>query len=92
MLGPYYASENDAEVLKSVIDDLNSLRKILRGDVCVVDRGFRDVKEKLEDETFKVLMAALNGKRKQLSKEESNESRFVIKLRWAVEFVYGVHK
>ena len=37
-------------------------------------------------------MPALKGKKKQLSTEESNESRFVTKIRWAVESVYGVLK
>ena len=41
-----------------VIDVPNSLRKILReDDVFVFDRGVRDVKLKLEDENFKVLIS-----------------------------------
>lgn len=93
MLGPYLANQNDAEILKSVIEDPNGLRKFLKeGDIFVLDRGFRDIKEKLEQENFNVLMPALKGKRKQLSTEESNESRFVTKIRWAVESVHGVLK
>jgi len=34
----------------------------------------------------------LKGKRKQLSTKESNQSRFVTKIRWAVESVHGVLK
>lgn len=37
-------------------------------------------------------MPALKGKRKQLSTEESNESRFVTKIRWAVKSVHGCIK
>ena len=37
-------------------------------------------------------MPALKGKRKQLSTKESNESRFVTKIRWAVESVHDVLK
>ncbi|GAB1860468.1 SWIM-type domain-containing protein [Camponotus japonicus] len=93
MLGPYLANQNDAEILKSVIEDPNSLRKFLKeGDIFVLDRGFRDIKDILEKENFRVLMPALKGKRKQLSTEESNESRFVTKIRWAVESVHGVLK
>ncbi|XP_025265235.1 uncharacterized protein LOC112638210 [Camponotus floridanus] len=92
MLGPYLANQNDAEILKSVIEDPNSLRKFLKeGDIFVLDRGFRDIKDILEKD-FRVLMPALKGKRKQLSTEESNESRFVTKIRWAVESVHGVLK
>ncbi|KMQ84861.1 hypothetical protein RF55_16997, partial [Lasius niger] len=93
MLGPYLANQNDAEILKSVIEDPNSLRKFLKeGDIFVLDRGFRDVKDILGKENFRVLMPALKGKRKQLSTEESNESRFVTKIRWVVESVHGVLK
>ena len=69
------------------------MRKILREcDFFVLDRGFRDVKEKLEDENFKFLMPALKGKRKHLATEEFNESRFVTEVRWAVESVHDVLK
>ncbi|EZA60947.1 hypothetical protein X777_08159 [Ooceraea biroi] len=37
---------------------------------------------------FEVLMPALKGKRSQLPTDESNESRFVTKLRWVVEAVH----
>lgn len=49
MLGPYLANENDANILKILIEDSNDLCRILeRNDVFVLDRGFRDVKEDLE--------------------------------------------
>ena len=76
MLGPYLANQNDADILKSVFEDPNGLRTFLKeGDIFVLDRGFRDIKEKLEEENFKVLMPALKEKRKQLSTKESNELR-----------------
>lgn len=34
-------------------------------------------------------MPALKGKRKQLTDEESNDSRLVIKIRWVVEAFHG---
>ena len=37
-------------------------------------------------------MPALKGKRKQLTTEESNESRYVTKIRWVVEAVHGIIK
>ena len=93
MLGPYLANHNDAEILKNIIEDANGLCKFLTKDgVFVLDRGFRDVKKDLEDENFNVLMPALKGKRKQLTAAESNQSRFVTEIRWAVEVVHGILK
>lgn len=57
-----------------------------------MDRGFRDVSAYLEDKEFRVLMPALKGNRPQLSTIESNESRFVTKIRWAVEAIHGILK
>lgn len=46
MLGPYLANHNDAEILKTIIEDANGLCKFLEKDyVFVLDRGFRDVKK-----------------------------------------------
>ena len=35
-------------------------------------------------------MSALKGKRKLLTTKESNESRYVTKIRWVVEAVHGI--
>lgn len=49
-LGPFSANLNDASIMDLVLNDPNGLRSILKaGDICVVDRGFRDVKEKLSN-------------------------------------------
>lgn len=93
MLGPFFANQNDAQILESILEDPESLSKVLNeGDIFILDRGFRDIKDKLEEKNFRVLMPALKGKRKQLTTEESNDSRFVTKLRWAVESVHGIIK
>ena len=82
MLGPYLANQNDADIMKTIIEDPNGLCKFSRmNDVFVLDRGFRDVVKNLEEKNFKVLIPALKGKRKQLSTGESNQSRFVTKIR-----------
>ena len=61
-LGPYLATENDASIMKDVLEDPNGLKSILqKGDICVVDRGFRDVKDYLEQQGYKVFMPALKG-------------------------------
>ncbi|GAB1860852.1 SWIM-type domain-containing protein [Camponotus japonicus] len=93
MLGPYPANLNDAEILRSLLQDSNALCKLLKeNDIIVLDRGFRDVKDELELKKIRVLMPALKGKRKQLTTKESNESRYVTKIRWAVEAVHGIIK
>ena len=67
------------------------LKSILKkGDVFILDRGFRDIVSALESEGYKVLMPALKGKRNQLTVEESNASRLVTKVRWVVEAVQGI--
>ena len=87
MLGPYPAKQNDADIMKTIIEDPNGLCKFLRtNDVFVLDRGFRDVVEDLEEKNFKVLVPALKGKRKQLSKQESNQSQFVTKQNKSIVF------
>ncbi|CAH2088785.1 unnamed protein product [Euphydryas editha] len=94
MLGPFPANENDAQIMRHIIDDPNGLLSQLMkpGDIFILDRGFRDVKGYLESKQFTVLMPALKGKRKQLTTQESNDSRFVTKLRWVVESVHGMIK
>lgn len=93
MLGPYLANHNDAGILKTIIEDANGLCKFLeRHYVFVVDRGFRDVKKDFVDKNFKVMMPALEGKKKQLTAAEYNQSRFVTKIRLAVEAVHGILK
>ena len=90
---PYPGNQNDADIMKTIIEDPNGLCKFLRtNDVFVLDRGFRDVVKDLEENNFKVLIPALKGKRKQLPTEESNQSRFVTKIRWLVESDHGMLK
>lgn len=89
--GPYPANMNDAQILKSIMSQDSGLRSIFRpGDVFIVDRGFRDVQQFLEDNGFIVLMPALKGKRPRLTTEESNASRLVTKVRWVVEAIHGI--
>lgn len=89
--GPFLATENDAKIMEKVISNPNGIACIMEpGDVCIVDRGFRDVVSFLEERGLKVLMPALKGKRPHLTVEEANQSRFVTKLRWVVEAIHGI--
>lgn len=89
--GPYEATVIDATIMMEIFKDPSGLGSLLqKGDVFILDRGFRDVKKFLESEGFVVLMPALRGKRKQLTTQEANDSRFVTKLRWVVKAVHGI--
>lgn len=91
--GPFEGTKNDAEITKKVLADPKSVFSLMRpGDIIIVDRGFRDVKNILEEKGFKVMMPALKLKRKQLPTKEANESRIVTKLRWVIEALHGQMK
>ena len=48
------------KILRKVLAGNNGLKRLLRpGDVFVLDRGFRDIKEELEKEGYIVLIPAL---------------------------------
>lgn len=90
-LGPFSANLNDATIMEQILQDPNGLTSIMQpGDIWIVDRGFRDVVGKLQEMQFTVMMPALKGNRKQLTTSESNESRYVTKVRWAVEAIHGI--
>lgn len=58
-----------------------------KGDVMIVDRGFRDSLKELKSRKFEVKIPALMNKNTstQLTRAEANESRIVTKTRWMVE-------
>src|SRR5436190_7849482 len=81
MLGPYYANQNNATIMRDIIGNHDGMCNLLEpGDAFVVDRGFRDVKEYLESKDYKVLIPAMKDKRNQLTTAESNASRYVTKI------------
>ena len=93
ILGPYPANQNDADIMKPVIEDPNGLCKFSRTNgVFVIERGFRDVVKDFKEKYFKVLIPASKGKRKQLLTEQSSQSRFVTKIRWVVKAVHDMLK
>lgn len=80
--GPFPSTKNDVQILEHLLNMPDRLSTILRrGDIFVLDRGFRDVKLLLEERGYIVLMPALKGKRNQLTTEESDASRLVTKIR-----------
>ena len=88
MAGPFYANQNDAEIIKNLNEDLHGLCQLLNGgDKLFLDRGFQDAKYVLELKGFTVLIPALKWKRNQPTTKEANQSRFVTKICWSVESV-----
>lgn len=84
-LGPYYADSknNDAAILNHAIaKNVDTIRQwVKEEDVMVVDRGFRDSLQVLEDLGIKAQMPSFLKKGdKQLSTEDANSSRLVSKV------------
>lgn len=87
----FTGANNDAGILKSILSKLPSDSPWLKpGDHHVLDRGFRDVIQNLEELGVKTHMPALLLKtEKQFTAKEGNESRRVTLVRWLVEAVNG---
>lgn len=92
-LGPYFADgkNNDAGITQHILTLHGELTDWLEeGDVCILDRGFRDVLDVFEDLGLEPKMPAfLKAGLAQHSVQEANESRLVTKIRWAVEAYHG---
>lgn len=89
VIGPFLADgkNNDASIARNIF--INNEEDILNwlndDEVIVVDRGFRDAVPTLNRFGYNVEMPAFLNGRKQLSCEESNNSRCVTKVRWVIE-------
>ncbi|XP_062599343.1 uncharacterized protein LOC134260823 [Saccostrea cucullata] len=88
VMGPYIAKNNDATILNHVmktnIEDIcNWVRE---DDIFVIDRGFRDSLDYLEQMGIKAKMPSFMVKgEKQMGTENANTSKLVTKIRWVVE-------
>ena len=90
ILGHFCANQNDAQIMKTAMEDPNGLQTLLKtGDICIVGWGFRDVTSYLEERGYKVLMPAIKGKRNQLTTAKSNASRHVTKIRCDVPLFFA---
>lgn len=83
--GPFDARKNDANILNEILNVQGSIFKILlKGDVAVVDRGFRDVIGQLR--SFGLIVKTPKGtKSNKLTRVDANESRLATKTRYVVE-------
>ena len=92
-IGPYLSDgkNNDAGITQHIMSLNTELENWMEeGDVCVVDRGFRDVIETFESKGLECKMPSYLQKGvSQHSIEEANQSRLVTKVRWVVEAYHG---
>ena len=85
--GLHPANVNDATILSEIMKKEDLIELLQPGDILILDRGFRDCIEALEDEYQLITkMPACKAKnQKQLSTLEANQSRLVTKCRWVIE-------
>ncbi|CAK1592551.1 unnamed protein product [Parnassius mnemosyne] len=91
-LGPYKATSNDASITSlNLCNEESCLRSFFRrGDIFILDRGFRDVINELQRYGFVAHMPeSLLENEHQLTTQQANRSRFVTMCRWVVEVVNG---
>lgn len=87
-LGPFPAVDNDAKILKKIDEESRALSTLHRGDILMLDRGFRDCQEYFVNKGFDVKMPSLvqkSSKNGQLSTKDANETRLITANRFAVE-------
>lgn len=95
--GPHMAVDNDAKILKNILKKKEGtiLSNLEAGDICLVDRGFRDAVNDMKAMEIDVRIPKNIKKnpdgstKKQLSTLDANLSRFVTKCRYAVEVRNG---
>ena len=92
-IGPYMADgkNNDAGITEHILNLHGDLADwVSEGDVCVVDRGFRDVLDVFEGLGLETKMPSYLKKGiSQHTTKEANDSRLVTKVRWVVEAYHG---
>lgn len=88
--GPYFSDtrNNDAAMLRNEFEnDMEHMHEWFQeGDIFILDRGYRDITEFLDNQGVSWKMPAfLERNQKQLTTEQANDSRLVTKMRWVVE-------
>lgn len=100
VLGPYSARTTDADIMKMVLQNHNEPIEngafnyfLHRGDVFILDRGFRDSIPTIETYGYEAHMPPSKQREEtQLSTEQANKSRLITIVRWVVETVNGRFK
>ncbi|CAF1131941.1 unnamed protein product, partial [Brachionus calyciflorus] len=85
---------NDAKIIQECYQldsELDSI--IIEKDILLVDRGFRDAVDFIQQKKIIVKMPEfLDKSQKQLTCAQANKSRFVTKCRWVIEAINGILK
>lgn len=94
IIGPYFANgkNNDSGITTHVFNkNISNIQAWVQGlDVFIVDRGFRDCQDFLEECGIDVFFPAFLEKgQKQHTTEEANQSRLITSVRWVVEAANG---
>lgn len=91
VFGPFPATLNDAGIIKKVFDKTTIGNIFNAGDVILVDRGFRDCKNFIQQKKLVVKMPEFieKGQNRQLTAKQGNMSRLVTKMRFAIEVANG---
>lgn len=88
-IAPFPAVQNDATILKHLLNNTVIFDNLVQGDILLLDRGFRDVVEDVESKGLIVKMPSLvqagSNRKGQLSTKDANRSRLVTALRFIVE-------
>lgn len=92
IIAPFPAVQNDATILKYLLDETSMFDNLEEGDILLLDRGFRDVVQLVEEKGLVVKMPSLvqgSIRKGQLTTEEANRSRLVTAVRFIVEVRNG---
>ncbi|XP_035452082.2 uncharacterized protein LOC118277412 [Spodoptera frugiperda] len=95
VVGPYAATQTDAEIMNHLFEAEDSLYRQLfqPNDIFILDRGFRDAIPLLQRLGYQIHKPeSLDHGQTQLSTEQANKSRKVTLCRWVVEVVNGRFK
>jgi hypothetical protein len=85
--GLYPANQNDTSILEEILEEDPEIHSLLqRGDIFLLDRGFRNVRDYLATNGFVAKCPAfVPTTQKQLTTIEANQTRLVTKCRYVVE-------
>lgn len=88
IFGPYRATTNDATILRHIFETFGPFLQLNCNDIFILDRGFRDVKQFLEEKGYQVKMPEFinkTDKSGQLTDVRANSSRMVTSCRFVIE-------
>lgn len=91
--GPYTATTSDASIMRDLMQEDSPIHGFLRvNDVFILDRGFRDSIDKIEECGYNPHMPPTRVRGEQLTTLDANKSRLITMIRWVVETINGRFK